>query len=147
MGDEIDKELEEELNKLQEEFDSKKDDHEVMDNKTNPEGGPFYGDLYIEEEGTLYEDDRGLPKDEENSNSQYDSFTVEGGIYYKPEEVKEKDSKLDIYDYLFVLGDKVLYQDIIKEFGNEAKILIKELLSEKKVTQYKKGNKFYFKAI
>jgi len=63
------------------------------------------------------------------------------------ENVTEKDLKLDIYYYVLALEKATPYKKLIEEFGNEAKPLIKELLKERKVTQYNKGNKFYFKAI
>lgn len=112
MNDEIDKELEEELAKLE----------EGTSDKPNPEGGPFYGDIYMEE------DSKGLPNLPSN---EYETDVL----------------KLNIYDYLLLVKDKVAYKDLIQKFGPQAKQKIKELLLERRVTQYNKGNKFYFKAI
>jgi hypothetical protein len=105
MNDKIDKELEDELAKLEED----------TNDKPNPEGGPSYGDLFIE-------DSKGLPSLPSNE--------------YEIDVLKN-----DIHDYLLSVKDRVAYKDLIQKFGPQAKQKIKELLLERKVTQYNNRKK------
>lgn len=64
----------------------------------------------------------------------------------KAEPGQAQSPEQDILDYLAGSGEKVPLKKILKDCGKESLDIVKKLVRESKVTQYKQHNNFWYKA-